>query len=86
MTDLDLVYPEQHAPRHILATCVSPVFALLALLTARIVYIVSQRVNRQHKQTEKSILQATKGEARANIAGLTDKESRDDIESFRYIT
>jgi archaellin len=65
---------------------VNSVFALVAILTAGVMRIVLQRANRQIEQGKKSVAQAMKGEARADIAGLTEAENRERMESFRYIT
>lgn len=65
---------------------VNSVFALVAVLTAGAMRIILQRANKQIARGEKSVAQAMKGEARANIAGLTDEENRERLESFRYIT
>ncbi|KAF2629850.1 MFS general substrate transporter [Macroventuria anomochaeta] len=80
------LYADHSAPRYVLAMSVNSVFALVAILTAGVMRIVLQRANKQIERGEKSVAQAMKGEARADIAGLTEAENRERMESFRYIT
>lgn len=64
---------------------VNSVFALLAIITAGFMRMALKRTNRQIASGEKTVAQAMKGKAQAEISGLTHAESEARREEFRYI-
>lgn len=65
---------------------VNSAFALLACLTALAMRFILQHANKQIERGEKTVSQVMKGEAQANISGVTAEENEEIRQNFRYIT
>lgn len=79
------LYPDEGKPRYVLAMSVNSAFALAAILITLLMRVILQRANKKLEQGE-DVSRVMKGEAHAEIAGLSAAEQLERKQAFRYIT
>lgn len=79
------LYPDESAPRYVIAMATNSGFALLAILLALFMRMVLLNSNRKLAAGDSAVHEVMVGEARAEIQGITEEERRNRKEAFRYI-
>ena len=79
------LYPDSAKPRYVLAMSVDAAFAVGTILLALVMRIVLQRANKK-LDSGADIAEIMKGEAQAEVAGLSEEDRAARKAAFRYIT
>lgn len=80
------LYPDESAPRYVLAMATNSGFALVAISLALFMRMVLRRANKRLAEGDAQIGEVMVGQATQEIQGITDEERRARKEGFRYIT
>lgn len=79
------LYPDESAPRYIIAMATNSGFALLAILLAYFMRRVLLSANKKLAMGDSVVSEVMVGQARAEIQGISEEERRNRREGFRYI-
>ncbi|VUC25970.1 unnamed protein product [Clonostachys rosea] len=79
------LYPDTDKPRYVLAMSVNSAFALGTIILALVMRIVLQRANKK-LDSGADVADVMKGEAQAEISGVTEEERQAQRAAFRFIT
>lgn len=79
------LYPDESAPRYVLAMATNSGFALVAIVLALFMRFVLLRANKKLSAGDSAVGEVMVGEARAEIQGISEEERRTRKEGFRYI-
>lgn len=79
------LYPDESAPRYVLAMATNSGFAILAIALALSMRCVLLKANKKLETGDSAIGDVMFGEAHAEIQGITAEERRTRKDGFRYI-
>ncbi|KAF2135838.1 uncharacterized protein K452DRAFT_238615 [Aplosporella prunicola CBS 121167] len=79
------LYQDETAPRYVPAMAANSAFAVVAITMALVIRIILLRANKELDNGSKDVADVMKGEAQAEIGGLTQEEQKERKKGFRYI-
>ncbi|KAK1142327.1 hypothetical protein N8T08_007878 [Aspergillus melleus] len=79
------LYPEESAPRYVLAMSANSGFTFAAICLTLFIRLVLLRANKRLAGGTSTVAEEMKGQSQAEIAGLTDEERLARREEFRYV-